>query len=100
MSAFDVCAYLEQFGIIPGLAESLTGGAVNETFRVQIDRTTSLPPCCRGQDTVILKYAPPFISRIGPEAPFDVRRQHIEASVLFLTCIDSGEPERGSSALY
>lgn len=95
MSAFDVYAYLKQYGISPSLVESLTGGAVNETFRVHIDTVspsladlTSWPSWCTGQDTVILKYAPPFIARIGPEAPFDVRRQQIEASISLVTRID------------
>lgn len=95
MTAFDVYAYLKQLGITPSLVEPLTGGAVNETFRVLIDRASSPPSCCRGQYTVILKYAPPFIARMGPEAPFDVRRQHIEASSPLLTRIDRREPDRG-----
>ena len=94
MPSFDVNVYLKHFGIAPSRIDPLAGGVVNETYRVGIDQclppplvTPMRPSWCIGQDTVILKYAPPFIARVGPEAPFDVRRQQIEASVSLIAGI-------------
>jgi hypothetical protein len=54
---------------------SLAGGLVNLTVRA-----TKLPPLVGGSifpkhDTLILKYAPPFVATLGEAAPFSQDRQ-------------------------
>jgi hypothetical protein len=55
--------------------QSLTGGLVNLTARA-----TKFPSLAGGStfpkhDTLILKYAPPFVATIGEAAPFSQDRQ-------------------------
>ena len=54
--------------------QSLTGGVVNLTVRATKVLTTgnSFFP---KHDTLILKYAPPFVAALGPSAPFSQDRQ-------------------------
>lgn len=61
--------------------QSLTGGTVNLTVRATKVLTSgnSLFP---KHDTLILKYAPPFVAALGPSAPFSQDRQLIEARAL------------------
>lgn len=91
MLSFDVSAYLEQLGIKSNSIDALSGGVINETFRVDVRLSSTSPissqnppSWCKGRDAVIFKFAPPYIARIGPAAPFDVRRQEIEASIYFI----------------
>jgi hypothetical protein len=84
---FDPRAYLEQ--IDPGITyscESLTGGIVNVTTRASKEDTANNTSRGRFPDheSLILKYAPPYIAGVGEAAPMTQDRQIIEAKVLSL----------------
>ena len=60
-----------------------------------IDRLDTAPLWSEHR-SLILKHAPPFIAGIGPKAPFNVRRQEIEATLLRLfSCADQTTPRLG-----
>ncbi|KAF8847051.1 hypothetical protein BDZ45DRAFT_733845 [Acephala macrosclerotiorum] len=60
--------------------QSLTGGLVNLTVRAtKVSPSGGIFP---KHDTLILKYAPPFVATLGESAPFSQDRQLIEARAL------------------
>ncbi|KAK2810849.1 hypothetical protein FQN50_002672 [Emmonsiellopsis sp. PD_5] len=77
--------------------QPLTGGIVNFTVRAvrsRIGPSAASPhdtgPALRGSgrfsghETLVLKYAPPYVALIGEQAPFDRVRQQVEANALAL----------------
>jgi hypothetical protein len=57
---------------------SLDGGLINVTARARRLASRSLEEknsLCSGYDSVILKYAPPFVAKVGESAPFTTHRQ-------------------------
>jgi 5-methylthioribose kinase len=65
--------------------EPLSGGLVNVVVRAtHVESTSEHLSVFHPYETVILKYAPPFIASIGPAAPFSEFRQVIESRALNL----------------
>ena len=81
---FDATAYFSNYlsTLYHGDAfdiQVLSGGLVNHTVRATRketpSRTATDSDSSNLPSTVIVKYAPPFVARIGPEAPFSQDRQ-------------------------
>ncbi|KAG9124170.1 hypothetical protein FRC07_012595 [Ceratobasidium sp. 392] len=66
----------------------LSGGIVNITSRITISPNVNFEehecPFGQGVDSVVAKYAPPYVATIGESAPFSQSRQVIEAHALHL----------------
>lgn len=71
----DFQIYLDQKDPgVPYAVQKLMGGVVNVTARatkINSDHQGIFPD----QESVILKYAPPYIAGVGPDAKFDQYRQ-------------------------
>lgn len=74
MAEFDFSSYLAA-KLHPSMLqniETLSGGLVNLTFRAN----GRFALCnYEDQESIIVKYAPPFIASLGPEAKFSTERQ-------------------------
>ncbi|KAI0522258.1 kinase-like domain-containing protein [Xylaria bambusicola] len=84
MASFRFKSYLQL--VDPASRYSITklsGGLVNLTVRAS-KTTASEIGSFPGSRSLVLKYAPPFVAAIGPEAPFSSERQEVEASALKL----------------
>ncbi len=60
----------------------LTGGFVNVTVRATRTNGVSKSDDVSGNETMILKYAPPYVAGRGPDAPMTQWRQTVEARAL------------------
>jgi len=62
----------------------LSGGYVNFVYRVLFSKKLALPDISSHDtyDSVILKYAPPYLASMGPTAPFSQDRLKFEAQAL------------------
>jgi hypothetical protein len=73
--SFDFRAFLSKIDASQTYeCQSLTGGLVNLTVRAR-KTSSSGGGIFPTHDTLILKYAPPFVATVGEEAPFSQDRQ-------------------------
>ncbi|EFR03082.1 hypothetical protein MGYG_06079 [Nannizzia gypsea CBS 118893] len=90
--SFDFDSYFKRLDPLNRwTVERLTGGLVNLTVRATKNRTGSdenegfnKPGRFKGYQSLILKYAPPFVASVGETAPFDQIRQNVEKNALTL----------------
>ncbi|KAJ2979049.1 hypothetical protein NUW58_g7304 [Xylaria curta] len=84
MASFDFKSYLQSIDTASSYeVAKLSGGLVNLTVRASKTTASDLgtfPGTC----SLVLKYAPPFVAMVGPEAPFSQARQEAETSALKL----------------
>lgn len=81
--SFDFDSYFMQLDPLNSwTVKRLTGGLVNLTVRATKNKyagreneTASQPGQLEGCQSLILKYAPPFVASVGEAAPFDQIRQ-------------------------
>jgi hypothetical protein len=73
---YDFANYLQTAD--PGqryLIEKLSGGYINLTVRATKESSNLEHRSRFGHESIILKYAPPYIASIGESAPFSQSRQ-------------------------
>jgi hypothetical protein len=75
--AFDFAHYLSILDpTVSYSIQPLTGGVVNITARaIRYEQPDSSMSRFAGHSSFILKYAPPYVAGVGPEAPFSTFRQ-------------------------
>ncbi|DAA79707.1 TPA_exp: Uncharacterized protein A8136_0480 [Trichophyton benhamiae CBS 112371] len=96
--SFDFDSYFMQLDPLNSwTVKRLTGGLVNLTVRATKNKyagreneTASQPGQLEGCQSLILKYAPPFVASVGEAAPFDQIRQNVEKNALALFSAPDG----------
>ncbi|GBF66548.1 hypothetical protein TMEN_9268 [Trichophyton mentagrophytes] len=96
--SFDFDSYFKQLDPPNSWTiKRLTGGLVNLTVRATKDKYTGeeneaagQPSPFEGCQSLILKYAPPFVASVGEAAPFDQIRQNVEKNALALFSAPDG----------
>lgn len=81
--SFDFDSYFKKLDPLNSWTiKRLTGGLVNLTVRAMKDKyaggeneAAGQPSSFEGHQSLILKYAPPFVASVGEAAPFDQIRQ-------------------------
>lgn len=87
---FDFVPYLQSLDSSQTYAvHQLTGGLINVTVRA-VKSSAAIIDEGRfpGNQTLVLKYAPPFIAAAGKDAPFPQFRQVCTALVLYMPLTD------------
>jgi len=91
-ASFDFKAYLQSIDPYSTYEiRSLDGGLINVTARARRLASKSLEEknsLCSGYDSVILKYAPPFVAKVGKQGSYTAMRELPSSCQAFiLNCV-------------